>query len=248
MDLDLDQLCGSRQPVGNRSDNQGAFDGRFNLAKNSEPFSLAARRPRKDIFEEDAFIAGRKQSVALQASNLAVVPTTRRIDCDNLVPCSATRTTEQDRLGVIHEIKARQMRLRERSLGRKRASPEVHSAEAQASSELGGTIPSLTAFRFTSAICNTVPNKQASLSFGIRPSNSGLISFQIVGACIACLPARHAQARRANLALSAHALVIHVIGDFFANVGQFQEFLFSKGILLACSKLSVSSSLVSQIV
>jgi hypothetical protein len=75
-----------------------------------------------------------------------------------------------------------------------------------------------------------------------------LISFQIIGARIACLGARRARARRANLALSAHALVIHIIRDFFANVGQFQEFLFDKGILVVRSKFSVSSSLVSQIV
>jgi hypothetical protein len=73
---------------------------------NSAPLSLAAGRPRKNVFEEDALIAGGKQGVALQTSNFAVVPMTRRIDCDNLVLRSAARTTEQDRLGIIHEIKA----------------------------------------------------------------------------------------------------------------------------------------------
>jgi hypothetical protein len=49
-------------------------------------------------------------------------------------------------------------------------------------------------------------------------------------------------------ALSAHALVVHIIGDFFANVGQFQELPFGKGILIIRGKFSISSSLVSQIV
>jgi hypothetical protein len=59
---------------------------------------------------------------------------------------------------------------------------------------------------------------------------------------------RHCEARQANFALTAHALVIHIIGDFFAYVGKLQEFLLGKGILVQGSELSVPSSLVSQIV
>jgi hypothetical protein len=109
IDLDLDQLRGSRRPVGNCSDNGMRLRRPLNFAKNSAPFSLAARWPCKNVLEKDAVVAGRKQSVALQASNLAIVPMTRRMDCDNLVLCAAARTTEQDRLGVIHEIKTRQV-------------------------------------------------------------------------------------------------------------------------------------------
>lgn len=67
-------------------------------AKRSSPFSIAARRPHKNVFEEDTLVTAGKQSVALRASNLAAVPTTWGIDSDNLVLCSAARTAEQGRL------------------------------------------------------------------------------------------------------------------------------------------------------
>ena len=74
-----------------------------------------------DVFEEDTLIAGRKH---------------RGIDRDSLyfVP----------RLGELIRIGSEVRVLKDESGPR----PEVHSAEAQASSELGGTNPSLTAFRF----------------------------------------------------------------------------------------------------
>src|SRR5215469_2782891 len=47
---------------------------------------------------------------------------------------------------------------------------------------------------------------------------------------------------------SAHAAVVHIIGNFFAYVRQFEEFLFSQGIFLLLRQFQVSRSLFSQIV
>src|SRR5262249_8438646 len=47
---------------------------------------------------------------------------------------------------------------------------------------------------------------------------------------------------------SAQAAVVHIIGNFFAYVRQFEEFLFSQGIFLLFCQFEVSGSLFPQIV
>lgn len=55
-------------------------DSNGKLRQISAPFSLAARWPHKNVFEEDTLIAAKKQSVAPRASNLAMVPTAGGFD------------------------------------------------------------------------------------------------------------------------------------------------------------------------
>src|SRR5580704_556331 len=69
---------------------------------NSATFSLAAWKPHKDVFEEDALVARRKHSVTPQASNLTAVRPTGGFDCDNFARRTAARTVEGNRLKVIH--------------------------------------------------------------------------------------------------------------------------------------------------
>src|SRR5215472_10775846 len=47
---------------------------------------------------------------------------------------------------------------------------------------------------------------------------------------------------------SAHAAVLHIIGNFFAYFRQFEEFLFSQGIFLLLCQFEISGSLFPQIV
>jgi hypothetical protein len=83
-------------PVSGPVKNQRASRRPSNLVEHLAPFYFTAGRPHKNVFEDDMLVASRKQSVALQASNLAVVPTTLTIDCDNLVLCPAGRTAEKN--------------------------------------------------------------------------------------------------------------------------------------------------------
>jgi hypothetical protein len=85
-----------------------------------------------DVFEEGTLIADRKH---------------RGIDCDSLY--FAPRLEEFIRIGPELLIRHKRSNAHASEFSDESGPrPEVHSAEAQASSELGGTNPSLTAFRF----------------------------------------------------------------------------------------------------
>ena len=59
--------------------------------------------------------------------------------------------------------------------------------------------------------------------------------------------ARSVGARR-HVQLSAHATVVHVVGDFFAHPCQFAELSFGKRIVGLCSQFPILCGLVSQVI
>jgi hypothetical protein len=85
------------------------------------------------------------------------------IDSENLILCSATWAAEQDRLGFIHETTTTHLVARA-AAQTKRASAGGSLGRGPGIVRAGRNNPSLTAFWFKSAICNTVSNKQVSLS------------------------------------------------------------------------------------
>ena len=108
-DLDLDQATHRRRDTeAKAAERRALLRSRFRvthlLRDTLEAFSTLspAGRPHEYVLEKDALIAGRKQSVALRARNLAVIPTTWGIDRDDLVLRPAAWTAKWHGVRAVH--------------------------------------------------------------------------------------------------------------------------------------------------